>query len=186
MPGGNNPNNSVGGGWHITHNIIQQIYSYSAHSGQQFDEVKRNPNIKCKDNKLIFEATYKMDGRSNQVDTGIFFSDMMIYLLSKPKNKNDNSYNTRTTLPISKNEKNKKNEQHDKKYETQKRNGKNNKLEYESLEESLEESEEELEEETNLQPSLKDIDLPTKNKGKKTNRRKDKKKSHLVNNSDYY
>ena len=26
----NNPKNSVGGGWHLTHNIIQQIYSYSA------------------------------------------------------------------------------------------------------------------------------------------------------------
>ena len=28
----NNPKNSVGGGWHLTHNIIQQIYSYSANS----------------------------------------------------------------------------------------------------------------------------------------------------------
>ena len=151
MPGGNNPNNSVGGGWHLTHNMIQQIYSYSAHSGQSFDEVKRNPNVKCKDNKLIYEATYKMDGKSNQIDTGIFFSDMMSYLFSKPKNKNDNSYNTKTTLPL--------------------------------VKEKSDATEEAIE--NNLTVSLKEIDLPKQNKGKKTGKRKDKKKSHYVNDQDF-
>ena len=147
MPGGNNPNNSVGGGWHLTHNIIKQIYSYSAHSGKNFDEVKRNPNVKCKNNKLIFESTVKINGISNQIDTGILFSDMMTYLFSKPKNKNDNSYNTKTTFPL--------------------------------VTEKSEDTEEAIE--NNLTVSLKKIDLPKQNKGKKTNRRKDKKKSHYVN-----
>ena len=150
MPGGNNPNNSVGGGWHLTHNIIQQIYSYSAHSGERFDELQRNPNIKCKDNTLIFESVVKIGGNSNKIDTGIFFSNMMSYLLSKPKNKNDNSYNNKSTLPLVK------------KAQT----------------EENKESEEAVE--NNLPVSLKYVDLPKHTKGKKPSRRKDKKKSHVV------
>ena len=38
----NNPKNSVGGGWHLTHSIIQQIYSYSANSGKTFDVGKNS------------------------------------------------------------------------------------------------------------------------------------------------
>ena len=53
MPGDNNPKNSVGDGWHLTHNIIKQIYSYSANTGEQFIEPKGNPDIKCKNNTLI-------------------------------------------------------------------------------------------------------------------------------------
>jgi hypothetical protein len=91
----NNPKNSVGGGWHLTHNIIQQIYSYSAHSGKKFEEVKRNPNVSCVNNELIYQSTVKVNGRSEEGNTGILFDNMMNYLLSKPKNTNDNSYNTK-------------------------------------------------------------------------------------------
>ena len=112
-------------------------------------DIKRNPNIKCKDNILIFEATAKINGISNQIDTGIIFSNMMSYLLSKPKNKNDNSYNTKTALPLVKKEESE---------ETQ---------------------------DSNIQPSLKNIDLPKQNKGKKISRRKDKKKSHYVDDNNY-
>jgi hypothetical protein len=91
----NNPKNSVGGGWHLTHNIIQQIYSYSANSGKKFDEVQRNPNVSCVDNQLIYQSTFKVNGKSEEVNTGILFDNMMDYLLSKPRNINDNSYNTK-------------------------------------------------------------------------------------------
>ena len=91
----NNPKNSVGGGWHLTHNIIQQIYSYSANSGKKFDEVKRNPNVSCVDNELIYQSTVKVNGHSEEAKTGILFDNMMNYLLSKPRNINDNSYNTK-------------------------------------------------------------------------------------------
>ena len=91
----NNPKNSVGGGWHLTHNIIQQIYSYSANSGKKFDEVQRNPNVSCVNNQLIYQSTIKVNGKSEEVNTGILFDNMMDYLLSKPRNINDNSYNTK-------------------------------------------------------------------------------------------
>ena len=87
----NNPKNSVGGGWHLTHNIIQQIYSYSANSGKTFD-TGRNPNILCVDNHLVFQATNK---KSGEIDTGILFDNMMDFLMNKPRNRNDNSYNTK-------------------------------------------------------------------------------------------
>ena len=87
----NNPKNSVGGGWHLTHSIIQQIYSYSANSGKTFD-VGRNPNILCVDNHLVFQSTNKKNG---DVDTGILFDNMMEFLMEKPRNRNDNSYNTK-------------------------------------------------------------------------------------------
>ena len=87
----NNPKNSVGGGWHLTHSIIQQIYSYSANSGKTFD-VGRNPNILCVDNHLVFQSTNK---KSGDVDTGILFDNMMEFLMAKPRNRNDNSYNTK-------------------------------------------------------------------------------------------
>ena len=104
MPGDNNPNNSVGGGWHLTHNLIKQIYSYSANSGKKFNDIQRNPNIKCKDNILIYESSVKSDGKNNQIDTGIIFYDMIDFLKSKPRNRNDNSYNTHSTLPTTKEE----------------------------------------------------------------------------------
>ena len=87
----NNPKNSVGGGWHLTHSIIQQIYSYSANSGKTFD-VGKNPNILCVDNHLVFQSTNK---KSGDVDTGILFDNMMEFLMAKPRNRNDNSYNTK-------------------------------------------------------------------------------------------
>ena len=87
----NNPKNSVGGGWHLTHSIIQQIYSYSANSGKTFD-VGTNPNILCVDNHLVFQSTNK---KSGDVDTGILFDNMMEFLMEKPRNRNDNSYNTK-------------------------------------------------------------------------------------------
>ena len=87
----NNPKNSVGGGWHLTHSIIQQIYSYSANSGKTFD-VGKNPNILCVDNHLVFQSTNK---KSGDVDTGILFDNMMEFLMEKPRNRNDNSYNTK-------------------------------------------------------------------------------------------
>ncbi len=87
----NNPKNSVGGGWHLTHNIIQQIYSYSANSGKTFD-VGKNPNILCVDNHLVFQSTNKKNG---DIDTGILFDNMMEFLMKKPRNRNDNSYNTK-------------------------------------------------------------------------------------------
>lgn len=152
MPGGNNPNNSVGEGWHLTHNIIQQIYSYSANSGKKFDEAKRNPNIKCKDNKLIFESMVNLDGKSNQIDTGILFSEMMSYLLSKPKNRDDNSYNTRTTLPQIKNE------------------------------DSRELNEENNDNQMNHSISLKYVDLPKNKGKKKSSKRKNIKKTHYYDN----
>ena len=98
MPGDNNPNNSVGDGWHLTHNIIKQIYSYSANSGKKFYDTKRNPNIKCKNNMLIFESVAKINGKVTEIDTGIIFDTMIIFLLSKPKNNDDNSYNTKLPL----------------------------------------------------------------------------------------
>lgn len=87
----NNPKNSVGGGWHLTHSIIQQIYSYSANSGKTFD-VGKNPNILCIDNHLVFQSTNK---KSGDVDTGILFDNMMDFLMAKPRNRRDNSYNTK-------------------------------------------------------------------------------------------
>ena len=87
----NNPKNSVGGGWHLTHSIIQQIYSYSANSGKTFD-VGKNPNILCIDNHLVFQSTNK---KSGDVDTGILFDNMMDFLMAKPRNRSDNSYNTK-------------------------------------------------------------------------------------------
>ena len=154
MPGDNNPNNSVGGGWHLTHNLIKQIYSYSAHSGKKFYSTKRNPNIRCKDNLLVYESAVKADGISNQIDTGIIFSDMLIYLKNKPKNRNDNSYNTHSTLPSSNS----------------------------NIDEN--EDEKEYNDDDNDIPgvcnNLKVIDLPKQNKNKKTKRRKDMKKTHTV------
>lgn len=87
----NNPKNSVGGGWHLTHIIIQQIYSYSANSGKIFD-VGKNPNILCVDNHLVFQSTNK---KSGDIDTEILFDNMMEFLMAKPRNRNDNSYNTK-------------------------------------------------------------------------------------------
>ena len=87
----NNPKNSVGGGWHLTHNIIQQIYSYSANSGKTFD-VGKNPNILCVDNHLVFQSTNKKKG---DVDTGILFDNMMEFLMTEARNRNDNPYNTK-------------------------------------------------------------------------------------------
>ena len=87
----NNPKNSVGGGWHLTHSIIQQIYSYSANSGKTFD-VGKNPNILCVDNHLVFQSTNNKQG---EIDTGILFDNMMEFLMDKSRNINDNSYNTK-------------------------------------------------------------------------------------------
>ena len=87
----NNPKNSVGGGWHLTHNIIQQIYSYSANSSKTFD-IGKNPNILCVDNDLVFQSTNKKKG---DVDTGILFDNMMEFLMTEARNRNDNPYNTK-------------------------------------------------------------------------------------------